>query len=250
MGLFTWSWWHERRRFRLSSTGTIYALCDPGTVRIRYIGQTKNLRQRISAHLSSARRGKRLAVCQWIRELNEQPSVLVLQECHSSLDAAEMEWIALFDGEIHLLNYTAGGDGFRGPHSEETRRKMAASRKGQPKSPEWVEKYSAAQRGQKRRPLTPAECERISKMHKGRKRSPETRERLKQASLARWQKPGAREEWSERLTHWSENFICAHCGSTFRLPGKRMGLHKRAGTSPKYCSHPCYLEARSVSRES
>lgn len=150
----------------------------------------------MTAHLSRARRGARLGVSHWIRSLGpNDPIVTVLQECEPErLPELEMSWIArLRDDGVQLLNYTDGGDGFRGPHSPETREKMSRTRKGVPKSAEWVERFASAQRGQKRRPLTEAECKRISVMHKGRKRSEITRERLRRSQLDVWQRPGYRE---------------------------------------------------------
>ena len=49
-------------------TGSIYALRDPVTGDIRYIGQTiKCLRQRLTAHINEAKRGGDTHRSRWIR---------------------------------------------------------------------------------------------------------------------------------------------------------------------------------------
>jgi len=62
----------------------MYALLEPGTSSIRYIGQTVNLNDRYGQHLSSGRSGRdKRPVAQWIRKLfaeGKKPVMQVLEE--------------------------------------------------------------------------------------------------------------------------------------------------------------------------
>lgn len=120
---------------------TIYALCDPSTGEVRYIGKTRTaLKDRLDAHMAAARRrtGRGYVFC-WIRSLNERPvmrSLLVISEEFSA--AAEVYAIAIYRSMgYRLTNLTAGGDGAPGyPKSPETRAKMSAAGKRRVMSPE------------------------------------------------------------------------------------------------------------------
>lgn len=76
----------------------IYALCDPFTRRIRYIGQTSDLRRRYWQHLKAGKLGKPdTYVYRWISNVlskGEVPSLLVLEEVDdTSWIEAEIAWI-------------------------------------------------------------------------------------------------------------------------------------------------------------
>jgi hypothetical protein len=98
----------------------IYALTEPETEEIRYIGKADNLNKRYTEHLSYGKNAKnKTHRASWLRHLmalGKQPDVLVLEECDSSdWQAHEREWIALgrLDG-LDLVNGTVGGDGVNG----------------------------------------------------------------------------------------------------------------------------------------
>lgn len=113
----------------------IYALCDPETGEVRYVGRTDDIKRRLAIHLSAARSsGPRTHCANWIRSLllqGKEPDVDVLD--YVPVDQAhhmEREYIALWRYLIgdRLTNLTDGGDGLLNP-SPEVRAKMSASAK-------------------------------------------------------------------------------------------------------------------------
>lgn len=74
------------------SVGTIYALVDPRTKGIRYIGLAKSPEQRLKSHPFSIGRRKQ----EWLLELQNlrlKPRVIALQQNATAKD--EREWIML-----------------------------------------------------------------------------------------------------------------------------------------------------------
>lgn len=57
---------------------TIYALVDPTTHEVRYVGQTYGVSERFLCHIASASGGKEGAVYDWIRQLGAKRPVLVV----------------------------------------------------------------------------------------------------------------------------------------------------------------------------
>lgn len=92
--------------------GLIYALTDPSTDEVRYVGQTtKTLDERVKAHISSSRR-PRFYVHSWIASLRCRPGHFVIEECDSQteLDEAERFWISWYRRRGgRLTNLTVGG---------------------------------------------------------------------------------------------------------------------------------------------
>ena len=71
----------------------VYALCDPGTEDIRYVGCTSNLADRIQRHRSN-KGPVNLAMKVWMAELNDSgqaPNVIVLEETSSLLHGENAE---------------------------------------------------------------------------------------------------------------------------------------------------------------
>lgn len=149
-------------------TTFIYALKEPDTGEIRYIGKANDPKQRLRGHVSEARKrpGKTHKI-DWIASLlekGERPILDILDEVSEDLwESAEM-------GYIHwhrtigcdLVNGTSGGDGLRGI-SEETKEKIGSKHRGKI-IPEWHR-----------------ECSRVA--NTGRKHSPEAIEKIRVASL-------------------------------------------------------------------
>lgn len=187
---------------------TIYALCDPITSEIRYIGKTTyTLQKRLKSHLSGAKRiGNHRTY--WIRSLNQPPIIRALCVVEGAC-ASDMERHVIASYQAHgarLVNQTIGGEGTpgwipsqawrekqkaRGPSwrrlSVETRQRIADTLRGRKRSPEATAKIVAAQTGLTRKPETGA---RISAALKGNQnargavRSPETRAKMRMAKLA------------------------------------------------------------------
>lgn len=91
----------------------IYGLVDAAG-RIRYVGKTGNVAGRLISHLHMAQRSTRTApVYAWLRELEEPPTIVVLQTVPADDAArAEVEWIlrmrAIADPAAPLLNVRPG----------------------------------------------------------------------------------------------------------------------------------------------
>lgn len=118
--------------------GFIYALADPRTLEIRYIGKTEQtVERRLVEHVRHARAEKKRArIYIWIRALEREgllPVALVLDERpdRASLNEAERQCIALFrESGARLVNHTDGGDGGdtggnKHPKDDEYRKKIS-----------------------------------------------------------------------------------------------------------------------------
>ncbi|KKK73915.1 hypothetical protein LCGC14_2889040 [marine sediment metagenome] len=94
----------------------IYALIDPTTNRIRYVGKTaQTLQKRLKEHLSPARLKKDSAKNVWLRSLKVRPVIVVLEECtKKEAEASEIFWIRLLKMTGNdLVNSTIGGNSWR-----------------------------------------------------------------------------------------------------------------------------------------
>lgn len=112
----------------LPNINVIYALIDPNTNIIRYIGKTENLLKRIKKHYKSSELKIKTHKNIWINSLlkkEQRPNVLILEECKSveELNHAEIKWISYYKSiGLDLVNGTEGGDG--GKMSRESINKM------------------------------------------------------------------------------------------------------------------------------
>ncbi len=90
----------------------IYALCDPATGEVRYIGKANNTIKRLAGHIRDARRRNTPVYC-WIRSLMTDGRVPVARQIASAWDWKEMEKACISqyrnDG-ARLLNLADGGD--------------------------------------------------------------------------------------------------------------------------------------------
>jgi hypothetical protein len=100
---------------------SIYVLIDPRTDQVRYVGKTvKPLKDRLSNHLTMARRGKLQRVARWVRGLlldNIRPEIIEVELVPAAGDwvEAERHWIGYFRFlGADLVNQTAGGEGCSG----------------------------------------------------------------------------------------------------------------------------------------
>ena len=90
---------------------SIYALCEPGTLTVRYVGQTElPLKYRMAAHIKKASTAFRpFPVEKWIADLvssGKKPDCILLTTCPASLvREVEKNWILLFiDNGYDMLN--------------------------------------------------------------------------------------------------------------------------------------------------
>lgn len=166
-------------------TTFIYALCEPGTRTVRYIGQTKSLKRRLTQHLKQSSKEKtRLGY--WLRSLSGLPILVVLHVVaeNESWQEEERRYISCARAiGMTLVNLTDGGEGTPGPKSREHRAALSAARKGVPwspahratkmgvpKSPLCRANISAAKKGV---PLSPKHCAALRAARNERPWSPE-----------------------------------------------------------------------------
>lgn len=141
-------------QFIIGDMATIYALTQPSTNRIRYIGKTElDPWVRYGQHLANAARSNAQSrrLVSWIKSIRpETPGLLVLEEDVIDANEAERRWIAisLFAG-CRLVNMTPGGDGQPKGYvpSQEARDKNSAAHIGRVKSDHERESLSRALMG-------------------------------------------------------------------------------------------------------
>lgn len=191
----------------------IYALCEPGTRCVRYIGKTNNLRNRLRQHLTiSVKETTHLG--NWLRSLaGKLPNQVLLREVQESEGGpSEIKYIRIARAlNLDLVNATDGGDG--GRHSEETRRKLRDLNLGEKNamfgrrmSTETRAKMSAAGKGRakseawkvatSRRQLGPGnhrfgQLQHPNSNRRGTIQSAETREKMAASHRARWARRNA-----------------------------------------------------------
>lgn len=151
-------------------TWVIYALSDPRTAVVRYIGVTFRPKVRLNEHLSRARKGGRTHRDYWIRSLLSRglaPEICTIDTGTGDWRAAERRWIA--HHRVTLVNHTDGGEGTP----------------GYVPTPELLAKWSEMRRGRKYSPG------RIPPML-GKTHGSEARSRIARASTGRVQTAEAR----------------------------------------------------------
>lgn len=189
----------------MTSRFIIYALTEPDSGIVRYIGKSSSglRRPRQHAAASSLRVDDHRA--RWIRQLiaaGRAYGIRVLEVCDRADDLfdAERAWIARGRGQGWPLTniLDGGGIGATGwKPSPEARAKMAARAKGRPKSAAHRAALAESQRGRtmpeatrekirdraKARAADPAERARLATLRLGATNSPEMRAKLRAANL-------------------------------------------------------------------
>ena len=131
----------------------IYALSDPQSGEVRYVGWTINLRQRLRDHLKPSRIAGTQHRDKWIASLISRgltPAVAILEEdVGGGWAEAERRWIAHYRAASpNMTNHTDGGEGALGrAHSKEARQRMSEKRKGRKPSPKAIEATKALHSG-------------------------------------------------------------------------------------------------------
>jgi hypothetical protein len=130
---------------------SIYALKDPRTGEIRYVGKTSNPDKRLAKHVWEAQSGMRNHRANWIKDLlmcNQSPEMEILDEVPEDFwQQWEIAWIEFFREQgFDLVNSTRGGEGWSAgqKRSQETRNRLsiAMSRKRKPLTPGHRKKIS------------------------------------------------------------------------------------------------------------
>lgn len=177
------------------SLSTVYALLDPSSAHVRYIGQAKNLGRRYAEHI---RKGNKSAVGIWADSLCEiglKPLLLELETCVATKIAeAEIRWIAdCRAAGFPLLNISRGGLGgdvyWKSNPSLmiETRRKARLSVALTGRTFSEVSRRKMSDSG-RRKVFTPAHRAALVVGHLGKKHSEETKTKMSIAAKGnkRW----------------------------------------------------------------
>jgi hypothetical protein len=201
----------------------VYVIVCSETLKI-YVGQHKkeNLQKYLSQKFFDANRysGKRSHLYAAMRRHPKEtwsihPLVSGIED-RKELDETEQLLIYALKAQHPDVGYNIcdGGEGFTGPHSEETKRKIGLASKGNQnclgmrQSPETIAKRRAKQIGQKR---TPEQCQNISSARSGKgfgqcnaagKRTGEALENIRQALAKQWT-PERRQQQADRIRQLS-----------------------------------------------
>jgi len=150
----------------------IYALCEPDTNIVRYVGKSVKPTKRLNSHCNdkaTTRKGN------WIRSLGDRkPELLILEEVPiNDWEQYERKWIAFYrEKGYDLTNHTDGGEGVSGL-TEDARQRLSKARKELWNIPEKREEFLILMRSPERRA-------KISAANKGRPRSAEHTAKLPQ----------------------------------------------------------------------
>lgn len=135
---------------------TIYALCDPDTTAVRYIGATRiSPRIRYSQIKYGYKRGQFQDVGAWVWALiadDKEPLIVILEEGAQDGINGEKRWIAAYRASgADLFNKSAGGQGTNGVlHTEEWKRANSLIHTGMKRSEETKAKIAASKVGKPR----------------------------------------------------------------------------------------------------
>lgn len=176
----------------------VYALFDPRTNRIRYVGASTQGMKRPKQHWEPYYLNKEghTHKARWIKSLLSLglvPGVVVLEEVTQPSEAftVESHWISeLRSKGVNLTNLAVVGGSCLGcTRSLETREKMAAAKRGIRRPVEDRIKMSEAQKARKRPAAELEHMRALGQSWKGKTRSAETRAKMAEAKRGRKRPP-------------------------------------------------------------
>ena len=113
------------------STTSIYALIDPSSYDVRYIGKSSNIKLRIANHLCPSSLKKNTHKNNWLKKLKIKPIVKILCVCKiQNANKLEKAFITKYKNlGAKLTNGTIGGDGWpEGTSMPKTKARKNASK--------------------------------------------------------------------------------------------------------------------------
>jgi hypothetical protein len=171
-------------------TAYIYALCDPDTEEVRYIGKTVNYPRRINAHYNEKRTTHK---CRWLKSLNGRFPVVKLLETipEDQWEEAEKRQIKLHkEMGCDLTNHTDGGDG-RTAFLPEEKAALSNQMKKRMADPEFKKKIFTEERAKKisaahtGKPHSKEHVAHLPQNNKGFKSSKEATEKRRLAAIGK-----------------------------------------------------------------
>ena len=150
----------------------IYALCDPDTGYLRYVGKSDNPQKRLSSHMAESVRSNFCRRHHWIVGLVKSgltPTLIILEEVQRhEWVSAEQFWIASMRlAGCDLVNGSDGGEGNKNCRlSAITRQRMSAAKIGVPLTPAQRIHFVGMRRGVE---VTAKTRKKMSDAHKGQK---------------------------------------------------------------------------------
>jgi AP2 domain len=205
-------------------TTFIYALVDPITNFVRYVGKANNPKRRHFLHINPSSLRPNTRKNNWIKSLlavGKKPELIFLEEIKESVwQEAERRWIYYYrniSGYPELTNGTSGGDG---------------AERGHKKTPDTLKKLSISGLGHK---VSQETRDKISQSKIGKPRPPEVRKALSDAAIRRWDNASAeeRKEISSRIVRpiWTEEMRKRVSEYRRKLPKRPGGTSKFIGVS-------------------
>lgn len=195
----------------------IYALANPLTREVRYVGLTRDIKARIRRYRNRAHTAH---LAHWLKSLQSDPLLTVLEVIEDgTADKAERRWIAYFRASgARLLNFTDGGEGafsltpetiakmkdarrrnpLRGPMSDKHKAAIKAALKGRCLNPH-PSHFLILNKKRAGIPLSEKHRLRVSEATTGKIVSTATRQKLSEYRKLQWQNPSYREKMSAVL---------------------------------------------------
>jgi len=139
----------------------IYALCDPRTFEVRYVGKSDDPYKRYCHHLMDKAKTYKVNWIQSLLKVGLLPIRQILEECDKSIwEQREQDWINFYkkigSNLTNIADGGVGGSGHKGKHhSEEAKRKIKEANLGKKISEEVKNKMRGSHLGRKYKSMTP-----------------------------------------------------------------------------------------------